>query len=265
MHYHRSMFKPLQYLRDWRERRILRSSSLPASAWQAGFTRLPILQRLDAAQRQALQRLAILFLHEKVIEGAHGLVITPAMQITIALQACLPILHLGLRWYADWSSVIVYPAGFAPERLVMDEFGVEHLVREDLSGEAWAQGPVILSWEDTEAAGMLDGHNLVIHEFAHKLDMQNGDANGFPPLHKDMSRSAWQQAFSVAYHDFQARCEHGDTFGVDCYAAESPAEFFAVFSEVFFEQPIILVRHYPAVYAQLAAFYRQDPAGQQAG
>lgn len=254
------MLNLLQAIRHWRERRILRRSSLPVSAWQTAVARLPVLQRLDDSQRTALQRLAILFLHEKIFEGAHGLAITPTMQITIALQACLPILNLGLRWYDGWSTIIVYPASFVPQRLVMDEYGVEHVVREGLSGEAWAQGPLILSWEDTASAGILDGHNLVIHEFAHKLDMQNGVANGFPPLHREMSRHDWQTAFSQAYRDFMDRCQRGDAFGIDCYAAESPAEFFAVFSEVFFEKPGILVRHYPAVYAQLVLFYKQDPA-----
>jgi len=257
------MLTLLQSIRNWRERRILRRSSLPASAWQATLDHLPVLQRLDDSQRLGLQRLAILFLHEKVIEGAHGLAITHAMQTTIALQACLPILNLGLRWYDGWSTVIVYPAGFVPQRLVMDEYGVEHLVREHLSGEAWEQGPLILSWEDTAAAGVPDGHNLVIHEFAHKLDMQNGVANGFPPLHGGMSRSEWESVFRQAYADFQTRCAQGQALGIDCYAAESPAEFFAVFSEVFFEKPEILLRHYPVVYAQLVRFYKQDP-GQSA-
>ena len=131
------------------------------------------------------------------------------------------------------------------------------------AGQAWLNGPVILSWADVENAGDADGMNVVIHEFAHKLDMLNGDANGFPPLHRGMSREAWSTAFTAAYEDLCRRVDAGEDTEVDPYATESPAEFFAVISESFFEIPDLLRTVYPDVYAQLALFYRQDPAGRE--
>jgi Mlc titration factor MtfA (ptsG expression regulator) len=136
---------------------------------------------------------------------------------------------------------------------------VEHFEQSHLSGESWQRGPVVLAWDQTAHAGMIDGHNLVIHEFAHKLDMQNGVANGFPPLHTGMSRQAWTAAFSEGYQDLQHHCAHGRVKGIDCYAATSPAEYFAVLSEVFFERPKLLHQHYRDIYDQLRQYYRQDP------
>jgi Mlc titration factor MtfA (ptsG expression regulator) len=180
------------------------------------------------------------------------------MALIVALQACLPILKLGLDCYRNWYTIVLYPAGFATQRVVIDENGVEHIQRERLSGEAWQQGPVILSWDDALEGGVIDGHNLVIHEFAHKLDMQNGVANGFPPLHKDMARDAWVRAFSAGFEDFQNRCEQGQYIGIDYYAATSAAEFFAVLSEVFFERPEVIYKHYPEIYTCMKQYYRQD-------
>ena len=181
------------------------------------------------------------------------------MKLIIALQACLPVLNLGLEGYGGWSSVIVYPSGFAPKRVIRDEYGVEHHVQSELAGEAWHRGPVILAWDETERAGIIDGHNLVVHEFAHKLDMQNGEANGFPPLHAKMDTVTWTEVFSAGFDDFQHKCSVGENIGIDCYGASSPAEFFAVLSEVFFERPDVLQRYYATVYQQLRWYYRQDP------
>jgi Mlc titration factor MtfA (ptsG expression regulator) len=146
----------------------------------------------------------------------------------------------------------------------VDHDGVQHHVEEPMTGESWLAGPVILSWEDAERRGEEQGYNVVIHEFAHKLDMLNGDANGFPPLHSGMSREDWSRVFGGAYEDFRARVERGEDTAVDPYAAESPAEFFAVLSEAFFEIPETVRAEHPELYAQLAAFYRQDPAGRPA-
>jgi len=246
-------------IRNWLDRRIVRRSDITPAQWQAAFGSLPVLERLDAEQRRRLRELAILFLHRKTLTGAHGLEVTRPMQLVIALQACLPILELGLQCYDGWETVIVYPSGFSPEHVYTDEFGVEHRIRDELSGEAWPRGPVLLSWDDTESAGEIDGYNLVIHEFAHKLDMQNGEANGFPPLHHDMDPAEWTREFSRGYEDFERRCERGEDIGIDEYAASDPAEFFAVLSEVFFEQPGLLQDFYPAIYRLLRRYYRQHP------
>ncbi|MCO6413620.1 MAG: zinc-dependent peptidase [Thiogranum sp.] len=243
------------YLRQWRRKRIIRRSRISEDAWKSVFAQLPILGHLSAAEKDRLRDLAVLFLNEKSFFGAHGLEVTEHMRLLIALQACLPILHLGLDWYAGWSTIIVYPAGFAPVREVEDEFGLVHTVREELIGEAWHDGPVILSWEDSGVAGAADAKNVVIHEFIHKLDMLNGAADGFPPMHANVDAETWSATFSAAFADFQ---EHPKP-GLDDYGATDPAEFLAVLSEVFFENPVLLNGTYPEVYGALSRFFRQNP------
>jgi len=251
-----TLFNPLK---RWWHQRIIRRSVVTGAQWNKAFSALPLLDRLSADDRQRLRELAILFMHGKSFSGASGLVVTDAMRRLIALQACLPILNLGIEWYRNWVSIIIYPAGFVPERIFTDEYGLEHRVKQALSGEAWQQGPVILSWEAATDAGERDGSNVVIHEFVHKLDMLNGSANGFPPLHNSMDPVAWTQAFHTAFEDFRARTVRGEATGISAYAATSPAEFIAVLSEVFFETPEAVERLYPAVYDCLKAFFRQDP------
>ncbi|MCW8830485.1 MAG: zinc-dependent peptidase [Gammaproteobacteria bacterium] len=248
-----------QFINNWFERRIIRRSTITAEQWHDAFASLPLLQGLSADEKDRLQELAILFLHHKIFEGAQGLNVTQPMKMVIALQACLPLLNTGLRGYQGWYTVVIYPAGFAPKRVVRDEFGVEHHVQSNLAGEAWLRGPVVLSWGETAHAGVIDGHNLVIHEFAHKLDMINGDANGFPPLHVGMDSGKWAEAFTAGFEDLQHKCNRGKHIGIDCYAASSPAEYFAVLSEVFFERPSVLYKHSADVYELLRQYYRQDP------
>jgi Mlc titration factor MtfA (ptsG expression regulator) len=247
------------FIRHWRRRSIIKNSPITDEQWFQAFATLPILKGLSREEKRRLQELAILFMHHKSFEPVQGLTLSQDMVVNIALQACLPILNLGLQAYDGWVSVIVYPYEYMQRRRYMDDSGVMHEDNAGLSGEAWQRGPVILCWQDAKIAGRLDGHNLVIHEFAHKLDMQNGVANGFPPLHGDMTSEVWEQAFSQAFEHFQHHCHGGNYFGIDCYGATSPAEFFAVLSEVFFEYPHVLKRHYPAVYQQLRLYYRQDP------
>lgn len=247
------------FLSSWWQARIIRRSSITEQQWHDAINRLPLLQYLTKEEKDKLIRLSILFLHYKAFEGAHELEVTQPMKLTIALQACLPILHLGIEWYRGWVSIIIYPAQFIPDRQYVDEYGVAHRSRAVLSGESWHKGPVVLSWEDTEQAGHIDGDNLVIHEFAHKLDVLNGQTNGFPPLHRGMDPTRWSEAMTEAYEDLQQRYETDKNIAIDAYAISSPAEFFAVFSEVFFEKPRIIDEHYPEVYRQFKQFYRQDP------
>jgi Mlc titration factor MtfA (ptsG expression regulator) len=134
-----------------------------------------------------------------------------------------------------------------------------HRSRDILAGESWLGGPLVLSLADVASSGQADGVNVVLHEFAHKLDMLNGDANGFPPLHRGMDAAAWARDFSAAYADLSARVEAGIDTAIDSYATADPAEFFAVMTEVFFETPHIINREYPAIYRQLQQFYRQHP------
>ena len=249
----------LNIIRNWLNQRIIQRSTITPAQWSQAFTSLPLLKVLLPDEAKKLKQLTILFLHRKVFESAHGLEITDAMRLIIALQACLPILNLDINTYDGWVSVIVYPAGFSPEQVYRDEYGVEHIVTAGLAGQAWLRGPVLLAWDETQHAGIIDGENLVIHEFAHKLDMQTGSANGFPPLHKGMDTALWNQAFSAGFKDFRHRCHQGLHSVINCYAATSPAEFFAVLSEVFFERPSVLVKDYPLIYKQLKQYYRQDP------
>jgi Mlc titration factor MtfA (ptsG expression regulator) len=248
------------FIRQWLNRRIINRSTITPDEWERAFAALPLLKGLGEDELQRLKELAILLMHEKSFEGAQGLVLSRPMILHIALQACLPILYLGIDAYDGWSSVIVYPAAFIPKRTFTDEMGVVHEGRSVLAGEAWQRGPVILGWQKVESAGEVDGENVVIHEFAHKLDMLNGVANGFPPLHSGVEAEGWVETFTAAFQDFQNQCDKLDYHQIDCYAATSPPEFFAVFTEVFFEQPALLKHHYPAVYEQLGRYYRQDPA-----
>lgn len=235
----------------------------PAAADWREVMELPVFDGLAEAERATLQALAERLLAEKTVTPVSGAEPSGRDLAAIALQAALPVLNLGAGWYGTWNEIILYPEQFVPEREITDDFGVVHRVRQPLSGEAWEGGPLILSLDDVAASGWRDGYNVVIHEFAHKLDMKNGAVDGLPPLHSDMDAAGWAAAFEPAYADF---CRRADAFdaggeepGIDPYAAESPAEFFAVLSEYFFELPGLLAAEYPAVYAQMRRFYRQDP------
>lgn len=246
-----------------RHARRLRQTRIRYGAWRAACRRLPALACLDRAQRTRLRMLAGLFLAEKAIVGAGGLTVDEPMATVIAAQACLPVLELGLEAYRGWQTVIVYPDTFLVERRELDEAGVLHESRQELAGESWEQGPVILSWGDIARDGPegdLDGA-IIVHEFAHKLDMLSGGPNGMPPLHRGMDPAAWTEAFSAAYEALCEAVDAGEETVIDPYAAESPGEFFAVLSEAFFEAPQGLEAGFPAVYRQLSRFYRQDPAG----
>jgi Mlc titration factor MtfA (ptsG expression regulator) len=230
---------------------------------------------MAAGDDERLREIAGRFLASKRFSGTHDLDITPFMRLQVAAQAAILVLELGLDWYDGWSDIIVYPGQFAPEREIVDEAGVVHLVNDPMAGEAWLGGPVILSYEDvamtSDEHSRVAGYNVVIHEFAHKLDMRSGDPNGCPPLHAGMRLPAWRKAFSEAYADFCRRVDAAerraerdggralDELPIDPYASETPGEFFAVVSEAFFETPEWLEPAYPAVYGQLREFYRQDP------
>ncbi|MBS0319088.1 MAG: zinc-dependent peptidase [Proteobacteria bacterium] len=246
----------------WRRARVLARSALPDALWHEAFAALPFLAYLHDDERARLRDLVVLFLEAKSIVGAGGHEVTPRQRVIIALQACLLLLNRDLALYDGFENVIVYPGEFRPVRQWEDEDGVVHESDEPLAGEAMPNGPVVLSWPDVEAGADFEasGMNLVIHEFAHKLDMVKGEADGCPPLPPGMSTATWQRVFTTAYAHFCGRVDRGRRTVIDAYAAEHPAEFFAVLSEVFFADPVLLSGQYPAVYAQLAQFYAQDPA-----
>ncbi|MBS0370288.1 MAG: zinc-dependent peptidase [Proteobacteria bacterium] len=247
--------------RRWRRRRTADRMQVAPSQWERIEQSLPFLDFLPAPDRPRLRRLALEFLADKQIHGAEGVNVTDDMLLSIALQACLPILHIGLDAYADWVGIVVYPGDFIIPRTVIDEDGIVHEYDDEVLGEAWEGGPVLLSWFDGEAQP--EGINVVIHEFAHKLDMGNGEVDGYPALPADMSATDWAAAFQPAFDDFCRRVDGGEDTLLDPYGAEHPAEFFAVMSEAFFETPGLLKSEYPAVYRQLSLFYRQDPVARE--
>jgi Mlc titration factor MtfA (ptsG expression regulator) len=241
------------WLTDWRRRRVLEKHKVDDALWRRATAKLSFLPG-----NARLKDLVVLFLAEKEFAGAHGIEVTDAMRVAIAAQACLPILELGLDWYRGWHGVVVYPGDFRVHRTEVDEHGVTHEWEDELAGEAFPGGPVVLSWD---ALAHDPAMNVVIHEFTHKLDMLNGAADGLPPLHPGMDRRAWAVAFEAAYQGFCDALERGRDTWLDPYAAEHPSEFFAVVSEAFFTDADETRRRYPEVYDQLRLFYRQDPAG----
>jgi Mlc titration factor MtfA (ptsG expression regulator) len=259
----------------WFGKRSLEGTPIDAGLWHRATAPYLFARGLPAADLERLRRLAGRFLARKHFSGTHGLEVTGLMHVQVAAQASILVLELGLEWYDGWSEIIVYPGQFAPEREIVDEAGVVHLVNDPMAGEAWLGGPVILSYEDvamtSDEAARVAGYNVVIHEFAHKLDMLSGEPNGCPPLHAGMALAKWRGAFSEAYADFCRRVDRADRLArrdggraldelpIDPYASENPGEFFAVVSEAFFETPEWLEPAYPAVYSQLRQFYRQDP------
>ncbi len=239
--------------------RILRDALIPAGELEAAVARLPILSGLAANDLSRLREQASLLLHDKQFSSAGGAEAGRTVQLAIALQACLLTLNLDEASYRGWSEIILYPDEFLRPREEIDEAGVVHRSRDILAGESWHGGPLVLSIADILASGQGHGVNVVLHEFAHKIDMLNGNADGFPPLHRGMDAAAWANDFNAAYKDLCSRVDRGDAPPIDPYATHNPAEFFAVLTEVFFETPRILHREYPRVYGQMQQFYRQDP------
>ncbi|HEX5340093.1 MAG TPA: M90 family metallopeptidase [Gammaproteobacteria bacterium] len=249
----------VRYFKAWRERRILARHPVSEDDWRRALAACAPARRLDASAQARLRVLVTLFLYEKSVEPVQGLGLSGADRVLLATHACLPILNLGMGWYRDWHAVIVYPDLFIPQRPQVDHAGVVHHRRQALAGEAWSQGPVILSWQEVVSAGQPSGHNVTIHEMTHKLDMLNGEANGYPPLHANMNQSDWSRAFTGAWQAMQARWQNGEPLPMDAYGLTSPGEFLAVVSELFFEQPAQLHQELPELYRQLALFYRQRP------
>jgi len=246
----------------WRRRRLLARNALDPALWAGVCARLPILDGLDAQELQRLAEGCVLFLHSKRLTALGGLQLDDEARVALAAQACLPLLHLPeADWYRGFHELVLYPGDFLSPQRYRDEAGVEHVWDDARSGEAWQQGPVILAWPGVAESGGWAGYNLVIHELAHKLDMLDGDANGLPPLHHDMRVKDWADALQGAYDDLnrQLDADPEAQTAIDPYAAENPAEFFAVTSEYFFSAPDLLAAAYPQVYRQLARFYRQDP------
>ena len=255
----------LRWLKRRRVRSILKHHPIPFELWRRSLRNATLLCDLSSVEKARLRRIATLFLHDKAINGAGAFELRDDMRVVIAAQASLLILQLGMSYYSNWVEVIVYPSAFRVRRDNIDSDGVSSSETDTLSGEAWLRGPVILSWQDVERDLQLPllGHNVVIHEFAHKLDMLNGRADGLPPLHPQMEIKLWAQALNSAYEALRQQVADHQRTRIDSYGATTPAEFFAVVSEYFFVAPHLLNQYAPQVYRQLATFYRQDPLVRQ--
>ena len=248
-------------IRRWLEDRRIRRLGLTRADWDAAVAGWRVLDRYAEAQRQALFAMVMRFLVRKDFVSGGGFPLDDAICLRIATMACVPVLELGLDWYDSWYTVIVYESDFVPNGPWVSEDGIVHERAPGLSGEAWHRGPVIVSWEAVRKSGEHHGHgyNVVIHEVTHKLDMLHDGANGAPPMHPDMSAVAWHEVFSAAWQRLQHDWDADQPLPIDDYALSSPAEFFAVCSEGFFEAPASLKRHLPDIYRLLVQFYRQDP------
>lgn len=251
----------MAWLRDWKRKRILARHRIGDAPWRRAKTHLPFLQGLTADEERRLKEIAVVFLAEKQLTPVHGLLLSEDDRIEIALQACLPVLELGLDWYDGWVGIVVHPSDFKVRRAETGEDGVVHEWNDELAGESWPGGPVVLSWEALDDAGSVaeGGVNIVIHEFAHKLDMLSGEADGVPPMPSREAREHWIEVFDAEFDRFRASLDAGEETFLDPYAAEHEAEFFAVASEAFFESPHALRRGFPRLYDLFAEFYKQDP------
>ena len=246
----------IQWFRQKHRAFILKHYPIDNSLWQQQMN-APLFYGLSHDEQNRLRELTTVFLYRKYLNGVQGMQLSEAVAVAVASQACLLVLDLGLEYYNGWVEVIIYPGAFRVERDVMDASGLISHENHMLGGESWLRGPVILAWDSAQSSHA--GDNVVIHEFAHKLDMLNGAPNGMPPLNRGMDRRAWTDAFSTAFARLNDMLDQHQTDTINPYAAESPAEFFAVCSEYFFTAPQQLLAQFPDVYRQLSLFYRQDP------
>ncbi len=251
--------------RWWRRRReaaTLRHRAIPDVLWELTLARYPFIAQRQAADRERLRELATLFLAEKEFAGMQGLEVDDAMAVAIAAQACLPVLRPGLAQYDAFKGIVVHPDIVVARREVVDEDGVVHHYDEELAGEAMEGGPVMLTWRDVADAGdsAAWGYNVVVHEFAHVLDMRDGASDGVPLLPDRAARERWLAVLEPEWVDFCERVDAGEETLIDPYGAEAIDEFFAVASELFFVDASAMRAEHPALYELLAGYYRQDPA-----
>ena len=247
----------------WRHWRRARQAARPFPAdWRRIMRkRVPLTRRLPADLLVQLRHHMQVFLAEKTFVGCQGLVITDEIRVTIAAQACLLLLNHPGGYFPWLREILVYPSAFVVDRVRAGDAGVQQEQRRALAGESWTRGRVVLSWEDVRAGADQadDGRNVVLHEFAHQLDQETGYANGAPDLGARQRYQRWSAAFSTAYGELHRQLAAGEPTVFNPYGAQEPAEFFAVATEAFFEQPHRVAEGAPAVYAELLRYYRVDP------
>ena len=246
----------------WTARRHARLRAQPFPvAWRRILRRrVPAVARLPADLQQRLKQHIQVFLAEKPFIGCGGQAISDELRVTVAAQACLLLLgHARSAVYPRLREILVYPSAFLIDELQAQPGGVVHEQRQVLAGQSWSQGRVILAWDEVRAGAddPADGHNVVIHEFAHQVDQDSGHADGRPWRPGRAQRRRWAAVMDAAY----AQLHHQPSALISAYGATDPAEFFAVVSELFFEQPQALAAEAPAVYRELVLLYGVDPAG----
>lgn len=244
-----------------RKRKSLRARPFPAPWREVLKRRVPYVRRLPADLQLQLKQHMQVLLAEKAFIGCNGLEITDEIRVTIAAHACLLILNRPSGYYPNLRQILVYPGSFVVQRDHVDHIGLAHRTREVLAGESWSEGQVILSWQDTLAGAAVvdDGQNVAIHEFAHQLDQETGSANGAPMRTGRAQRQSWSSVLGSEFATLQARVTRGAPSLFSDYGATDPGEFFAVISEVFFEQPAAMLEAHPALYRELSQFYQLDP------
>jgi len=243
-----------------RRRNRLLATPLTSARREIVAELVPIVRRLPAPLKLKLEGKINLFLDQITFRGQNGLEVSEAMRLSIAAQACLPVLNIPV-WYDTLRNVLIYPSAFTTRRPSHDGY-VVHERDVGMLGESWARGPVILSWDHALQGGLdaADGHNVVIHEFAHQLDSLTGHTNGIPILNKGQAYQGWERAMLDAYHGHRERVESGRNTLIDPYGATNHEEFFAEAIVTFFEKPAALRLEEPALYEQLAKLLALDPA-----
>lgn len=248
------------YWRAWQRKQYM-AKPFPETWRRILKQRMPYFRVLPADLQLQLKKHINVFIAEKTFVGCDGLVVTDEMRVTIAAQACLLLLNRPNYYYPKLEQILLYPAAFIVNSPQPDATGIVHEQSRVLSGESWGQGKVILSWADTldGAAHPNDGRNVVIHEFAHQLDQEKGQATGAPFLARQGDYQQWSTIMQDAFLVLQQQVAMGQHSLIDYYGASHPAEFFAVITEVFFEQPHQLAQIHPELYHLLSRFYRLNP------
>jgi len=248
-------------IKKWRRRKLLRHPF--PEEWRRVLERnVPYVHLLSGDERRELERLVRIFLAEKTFEGAGGFAIDDEARVTIAGQACLLLLNRDADVYPRLDTVIVYPAAYVAPGRRRNPDGTVSEGPQVRFGESWKTGAVVLSWDDVRrgAEDFRDGRNLVLHEFAHQIDSEDGPADGAPPLRGGSSYAAWARVLGREYRALLADVRRLRPTVIDAYGATNPAEFFAVATETFFERAGEMRARSPELYDQLRRFYRQDPA-----
>ena len=244
----------------WRLKRVL-SRPLDEASQSVLSRNIAVYSRMSGEVQHQLNKLVQQFLHQKKFVGCGGLEVTDEMRLTIAGQACLLLLNRPTRVYPDLHTILVYPNAFMVPRKEVDEAGVVTEARQDLLGESWGDGRVILSWDHVQrgAQDWTDGQNVVLHEFAHQLDSESGSNNGAPYLGSASNYRNWSEVLARDYANLRVDAMYRQHSVMDHYGASSPAEFFAVATETFFEKPWQLAGRHPDLFSELFKYYRVDP------